>query len=164
VSGEVIFLVSGASAFIRGMLSLIPSEGVHRTITLVECPFWGTSCNVVKSRWFQGRAVLLDFGLRPIDFWDRDCGGATDAIHTVCFGTRLRSAVLPVPEPGLALGLQHFIDGGTAVAFPWTVLRTSVPTLNSSTQVRWHENILLFCGLFPCQHPRALVYCPCYTS
>jgi hypothetical protein len=36
VSGEVIFLVSGTSAFIRGVLSSIPSEGVHRTIASVE--------------------------------------------------------------------------------------------------------------------------------
>jgi hypothetical protein len=162
VSGEVIFVVSGTSAFIRGVLSSLPSEGVHRTIALVEFPLRGTSRNVVKSLWFQGRAVLVDFGLRIVDFWDRDCGGATDAIHTVGFGTRLRSAVLPVPEPGLALCLRHFIDGGTAVDFPHTVLRTSVPTLDSSAQVRWHDNILLSGGLFPCQHPRALVYCPCY--
>ena len=38
----------------------------------------------------------------------------------------------------------------------------SVPTLDSSARVWWHENILLSCGLFPCQHPRALIYCPCY--
>ena len=63
VSGEVIFLVSGMSAFIRGVLSSIPSDGVHRTIALVEFPFWGTSHNVFKSRRIQGRAVLLDFGL-----------------------------------------------------------------------------------------------------
>ena len=37
VSGEGgIFLVSGTSAFIPGVLSLIPSEGLHRTIALVE--------------------------------------------------------------------------------------------------------------------------------
>jgi hypothetical protein len=162
VSGEVIFVVSGTSAFIRGVLSSLPSEGVHRTIASVEFPLRGTSRNVVKSLRFQGRAVLVDFGLRPVDFWDRNCGGATDAIHTVGFGTRLHLGVLPVPEPGLALCLRHFIDGGTALDFPRTVLQMPVPTLNSFTQVQWHDNILLSGGLFPCQHPRALVYCPCY--
>ena len=78
----------------------------------------------------------MDFGLRPVDFWDKNCGGATDAIHTVGFGTRLRLAVLPVPEPGLGLCLRHFIDGGTSLYFPRTVLRTSVPTLDSFAQVR----------------------------
>jgi hypothetical protein len=108
--------------------------------------------------------MLVGFGLRPVDFWDRNCGGATDAIHTVGFGTRLRSAVLPVPELGLALCLclRHFIDGGTAIESPRTVLWTSVPTLDSLAQVRWHDNILLPGGLFPCQHPRALIYCAGY--
>ncbi len=155
-------MVSGTSAFIRGVLSLLPSEGVHRTIASVEFPLRGTLRNVVKSLRFQGRALLVEFGLRPVDFWDRSCGGATDAIHTVGCGTGLRSGVLPVPEPGLALCLRHFIDGGTALDFPRTVLRTSVPTLDSIAQVRWHDNILLSGGLFPCQHPRALVYCLCY--
>jgi len=63
VSGEVIFLVSGMSAFICGVVSLIPSEGVHRTIALVEFPLQGTSRNVVKSVgsrdvWFATRQFL----------------------------------------------------------------------------------------------------------
>jgi hypothetical protein len=164
VSGEVIFVVSGTSEFIRGVLSSLPSEGVERTIASVEFPLRGTSRGVVTSCRFQGRAVLVDFGLRPVDFWDRTCGGATDAIHTFGFGTRLRSAVFPVPEPGLALCLRHFIDGGTLLVSPRMVLRTSVPTLDSVARVRWHGNILLSGGLFPCQYPWALVYCPCYRS
>jgi hypothetical protein len=67
-----------------------------------------------------------------------------------------------VPEPGLAISLRLLFDGGTKVAFPLMVLWTFVPTLDSSAQVRWRENIILSCGLFPCQRPRALVYCPCY--
>ena len=62
VSGEVIFVVSGTSAFICRVLSLLPSEGVQRTITSVEFPLRGTSRGVVKSLRFQGRAVLVDFG------------------------------------------------------------------------------------------------------
>ena len=69
-----------------------------------------------------------------------------------------------MPEPGLALCLRHFIDGGTLLVSPRMVLRTSVPTLDSVARVRWHDNILLSGGLFPCQYPRALVYCPCYRS
>ena len=54
VSGEVTFVVSGTSEFIRGVLSSIPSEGVRRTIALVEFPLWGTSRGVVTSCRVQG--------------------------------------------------------------------------------------------------------------
>ena len=106
--------------------------------------------------------MLLEFGLRLVDFRDRDCSGATDAIHTLGIGTGLCLEVLPLPEPGLALGLRHFIDGGTEVGNSWTVLLALVPIMDLSAQVRRHENILLSCGLFPCQRTWALVYCPCY--
>ncbi len=135
---------------------------MHRTIASIEFPLWETSQSLVKSQRSKGREVLSEFGLRPINFWDRDCGRATDAIHTLGFGTGLRSDVLPLPEPGLALGLRHFIDGGLEVGNSWTVLLALAPIMDLSTQVRWHENILLSCGLFPRQRPWALVYCPCY--
>ncbi len=161
-SEEVIFVVSGTPAFIHAVLSLMSSQGVHRTIALIEFPIRSTSRSLVKSQRFKGCEVLLEFGLRPVDFWDRDCGGATDANHTLGFGTGLRLDVLPLPEPGLALGLRHFIDDGTEVGNSWTVLLALVPIMDLSAQVRWHENILLSCGLFPRQRPRALVYCSCY--
>ena len=87
---------------------------------------------MVKSQQFQGQEVLLEYGLQPDDFWDKDCGGATNAIHTLGFGTGLRSNVLPAPEPGLTLGLCHFIDGGMELVFPWTILQTSVLMRTSS--------------------------------
>ena len=139
VTGKVTFLLSGTLAFIRGMLSLMPSEGVHRTIASIEFPLWSTLQNLVKSWRFQGQEVLLDFGLRPVEFWDRDCGGATDAIHTPGFSTGLCSNVLPVLEPGLALGLCLFIDGGMEVAFPWTILQTWLEMLATCRQHVSHK-------------------------
>jgi hypothetical protein len=161
-SGEVIFVVSGTPAFIHAVLSLISSQGVHRTIASIEFPLQGTLRSLVKSQRPKGREVLSEFGLQLVNFWDRDCGGATDAIHTLGFGTGLRLELFPLPEPGLALGLRHFIDGDSEVGNSRTVLLASVPVMYLSAQVRWHENILLSCGLVPHQRPRALVYCPCY--
>ena len=144
------------------MLSSLPAKGVHRTIALVEYPLCGRSRNLVKSLGSQGQKLLLEFGLWPVNFCDGECGGATDARHTLGFAAGLRLGILPAPKQGLALVLCHFIDGGTEIAFSQTILQTLVPTLESSARVRWHENILLSCGLFPRQHPWLLVYCPWY--
>ena len=62
-SGEVIFVVSGTPAFIHAVLSLISSQGVHRTIASVEFPLQGTLQSLVKSQRSKGREVLLEFGL-----------------------------------------------------------------------------------------------------
>jgi len=77
------------------------------------------------------RSVLVKHGLWPVVFRDSDNGGATDAYHTIGFGTNLGSGILPSSSMGLPCTLRHFLDGGATGSFPDSVrvVRSLVPVV-----------------------------------
>ena len=161
--GKVCFVISGTVSFLRSILSELSGTCVARSIVSVEGSRRDATRSALRQLRFEGKHLLVEFGLRSITFNDWQSGGATDGFNVFGFGHGLLSSVLPVAESGLALSLRHFIDGGTEGTFPRTVPQASVPVpLASTRSVLWQDNILQPGGLFPSTRPRALAYCACY--
>ena len=165
---EAIYLVLGAVQFVRKLLPWFAGGSAQRLIVSLEVHFRGTLRTMLTSAKAEGSKLLQAMNLRVVFFADRDCGGATDAVHRFGFGRDVDSPTLPSPEVGLPLCVKHFLDGGTDLLADRTgslVPRASVTTLEDSRRsVLWNGAILRPEGLLPCNNPNAMTYCPVYYS
>ena len=136
--------------------------GCQRIIVTFDVTRQGASRSTLQRHTRDGRALLTEFGLRPLVVGDAEAGGATDAQHLFGFGCDIGSPYLPVVEVGLHRTLRHVLDGGVEGRFP-TVLKALIPQLERPARaVLWHSGVLRPEGLFPC-HAIAntiTVYCP----
>ena len=121
-----IFLLSGGVSFLKRLLGVF--GGCQRVIVTFDVTRQGASRSTLQRHTRDGRALLTEFGLRPLVVGDAEAGGATDAQHLFGFGSDIGSSSLPVVEAGLHRTLRHILDGGVQGRFP-TVLRASVPHL-----------------------------------
>jgi hypothetical protein len=121
-----IFLLSGEVSFLKRVLGLL--GGCQRVIGTFDVTRQDASRSTLQRHTRDGRALLTEFGLRPLVVGDAEAGGATDAQHLFGFGSDIGSPCLPVVEVGLHRTLRHVLDGGVEGHFP-TVLKASIPQL-----------------------------------
>ena len=136
--------------------------GCQRIIVTFDVTRQGASRSTLQRHTRDSRALLTEFGLRPLVVGDVEAGGVTDAQHLFGFGSNIGSQCLPVVEVGLHRTLHHVLDGGVEGCFP-TVLKSSIPQLERPTRaVLWHNGMLRPEGLFPCRSlaNTIIVYCP----
>ena len=165
---EAIYLVSGAVQFVRKLLPWFAGGSAQRLIVSLEIHFRGASRSTLTSAKAEGSELLQSMDLKVVFFADRDCGGATDAVHRFGFGRDIDSSTLPSPELGLPLCVRHFLDGGTELPAYRSysfVPRASVRSLeDAQRKVLWDGAILRPDGLLPRNNPLAMTYCPVYFS
>jgi hypothetical protein len=167
VDVDAIYLVSGTVKFVRKLRPWFTGLSSQRLIVSLESHLRGASRSMRLNAKKEGLKLLREMHLRSVFFTDRDCGGATDAVHYFGFGSDIESAVLPRPEVGLPLCVRHYLDGGadfSALQFKY-MSRTSVPGIvDPSRAVLWHEGILRPDGLLPSHNPNVTTYCPVHEA
>jgi hypothetical protein len=165
---DAIYLLSGDVQFARKLRSYFAGQRAQRLILSLETHFRGTSRSSLTSARTEGLELLHSMDLKVVIFADRDCGGATDAVHRFGFGRDIESSTLPSPELGLPLCVRHFLNGGTELSPNHSysfVPRASVKSVeDSQRKVRWVGGILRPDGLLPRNNPLAMTYCPVYSS
>ena len=130
-------LLSGGVSFLKRVLGLL--GGCQRVIVTFGVTRQGASRSTLQRHTRDGRALLTEFGLRPLVVGDAEAGGATDAQHLFGFGSDIGSPCLPVVEVGLHRTLRHVLDGGVEGCFP-TVLKAAIPQLERPARaVLWHN-------------------------
>ena len=115
IDKEVIYIFLGTVQYVSKLQSWFSGGSSQRLIVSLETQFRGASWSSLTSAKTEGSKLPHDMKLRVVFFANRDCGGATDAVHRFRFGSDIESATLPSPEVGLLLCVRHFLDGGTAL-------------------------------------------------
>ena len=103
---RAVYLLSGSSEFIRGILQLLPS--CQRLFITVEWSRRSALRSKLARALKSGYELLALFHFTPLLVANAAVGGATNSVHLLGFGADLGSQVTPFVEVGLPRTICHF--------------------------------------------------------